>query len=46
MIAKTCILDGMREAMKTEATIEAFKEMQLVNVGLFRAPGALTVDPE
>ena len=46
MMAKTCILDGRREAIKTEATTEAFKEMQLVKFGFFKAPGALMVDPE
>lgn len=46
IMAKTCSLDGRRDAMKTEATTEAFKETQLVKFGGFIAPGALIVDPE
>ena len=46
MIAKTCSLDGSREATRTEVTIDAFKEMLLVNFGLFNAPGGLIVEPE
>ena len=46
MMAKTCSLDGRRDAMKTDATTEAFKDIELVKVGFFRAPGAVTVDPE
>lgn len=44
--AKTWSLEGSREATKTEATTEAFNEMQLVKFGFFKAPGALTVEPE
>jgi hypothetical protein len=46
MMANTCSLDGRRDAIKTEATTEAFKETQLVKLGFFKATGALMVDPE
>jgi hypothetical protein len=46
MIAKTCSQDGRREATRTDATIDAFREMLLVNFGLFSAPGGLIVEPE
>ena len=46
MIAKTCSQDGRREATRTDATIDAFKEMLLVNFGLLSAPGGLIVEPE
>ena len=46
MIANTCSLDGRRDAINTEATTEAFTEIQLVNAGFLRTPGALTVDSE
>jgi len=36
MIANTFSLDGRREAIKTEATIEAFTNIQLVNAGLYK----------
>jgi hypothetical protein len=44
MMANTCSLDGRREAIKTDATTEAFTDIQLVNAGFLRTPGALTVD--
>jgi len=44
MIANTCSLDGRREAIKTEATTEAFTDTQLFNAGFLRAPEALRVD--
>lgn len=40
IITKTRSLDGRREAMKTEATIDAFKEMLLVRIGVSEVPGA------
>ncbi|PNX59095.1 hypothetical protein L195_g051242 [Trifolium pratense] len=46
MMANTCSLDGRREAIKTDATTEAFTDIQLVNAGFLRTPGALTVDSE
>ena len=46
MIAKTCSQDGRREATRTDATIDAFREMLLVSFGLLSAPGGLIVEPE
>lgn len=46
MIAKTCSQDGRRDATRTDATIDAFKEMLLVSFGLLSAPGGLIVEPE
>uniref|UniRef100_J3M5E0 Uncharacterized protein n=1 Tax=Oryza brachyantha TaxID=4533 RepID=J3M5E0_ORYBR len=41
MNAKTCSLDGGPEATRTDAIIDAFKEILLVIFGLFSAPGGL-----
>jgi hypothetical protein len=41
MIAKTCSLDGRCEATRMDATIDALREMLLVNFGLLSAPGGL-----
>lgn len=37
---------GRREAMKTDATIDAFKEMLLVRIGVSEVPGAFSADPK
>lgn len=41
--AKTRSLDGRREAIRTEAIIDAFMEILLAKVGLFLAPGGCMV---
>jgi len=45
MMANTYCLDGRREAIKTDAIMEMFKEMLLLKVGFFGDPGAFIVQP-